>query len=59
MKFISIYTHVPTNRAPTEAEMTRMGNLVEEAMTEGLAHRDEACTSASKACACTRARPAR
>jgi hypothetical protein len=27
MRFISIYTHVPTNRAPTEAEMTRMGSI--------------------------------
>jgi len=35
MRFISIYTHVPTNRPPTEAEMTRMGNLVEQAMKEG------------------------
>ena len=35
MRFISIFTHVPTNRAPTEAEMTRMGNLIEEAMKEG------------------------
>jgi hypothetical protein len=35
MRFISIYTLVPTNRPPTEAEMTRMGNLVEQAMKEG------------------------
>jgi len=35
MRFISIFTHVPTNRAPTEAEMTRMGSLIEEAMKEG------------------------
>jgi hypothetical protein len=35
MRFISIFTHVPTNRGPTEVEMTRMGNLVEQAMKEG------------------------
>ena len=35
MKFISIFTHEPTNRRPTEAEMARMGKLVEEAMEEG------------------------
>ncbi len=35
MKFISIFTHEPTNRRPTEAEMARMGKLVEEAMKEG------------------------
>lgn len=35
MRFISIYTHVPTNRPPTEAEMTRMGKLIDEAMKEG------------------------
>jgi hypothetical protein len=35
MRFISIFTHVPTNRAPTQDEMTRMGSLVEQAMKEG------------------------
>ena len=35
MRFISIFTHEPTNRGPTEAEMARMGKLVEEAMKEG------------------------
>jgi|SRR3954452_6061719 hypothetical protein len=35
MRFISIFTHEPTNRRPTEAEMARMGKLVEEAMKEG------------------------
>ena len=32
MRFISIFTHEPTNRAPTQAEMAAMGKLVEEAM---------------------------
>ena len=35
MRFISIFTHEPTNRAPTQAEMAAMGKLVEEAMKEG------------------------
>lgn len=35
MRFISIFTHEPTNRPPTEAEMTKMGKLIEEAMREG------------------------
>ncbi|HUQ50914.1 MAG TPA: YciI family protein [Gammaproteobacteria bacterium] len=35
MRFISIFTHEPTNRGPTEAEMAAMGKLVEEAMKEG------------------------
>ena len=35
MRFISIFTHEPTNRAPTQAEMAAMGTLVEEAMKEG------------------------
>ena len=35
MKFISIFTHEPTNRRPTEAEMAKMGKLVGEAMKEG------------------------
>jgi hypothetical protein len=35
MRFISIFTHEPTNRAPTEAEMTAMGKLIEDAMKEG------------------------
>ncbi len=35
MRFISIFTHVPTNRPPTQDEMTRMGQLVEQAMKEG------------------------
>ena len=35
MKFISIFTHEPTNRGPTEAEMGAMGKLVEDAMKEG------------------------
>jgi len=35
MKFISIFTHEPTNRPPTQAEMEAMGKLVEDAMKEG------------------------
>ena len=35
MKFISIFTHEPVNRAPTEAEMAAMGKLIEDAMKEG------------------------
>jgi hypothetical protein len=35
MRFISIFTHEPTNRAPTQDEMARMGKLIEDAMKEG------------------------
>jgi hypothetical protein len=35
MRFISIFTHEPVNRAPTQAEMAAMGKLIEEAMREG------------------------
>ena len=35
MKFISIFTHEPINRGPTQAEMGRMGKLIEDAMKEG------------------------
>jgi hypothetical protein len=35
MRFISIFTHEPTNRPPTEAEMTTMGKLVEDGMKAG------------------------
>jgi hypothetical protein len=35
MRFISIFTHEPVNRGPTEAEMAAMGRLIEEAMKEG------------------------
>lgn len=35
MRFISIFTHEPTNRPPTEAEMTAMGKLIEEGMRAG------------------------
>ena len=35
MRFISIFTHEPTNRPPTPDEMARMGKLIQEAMTEG------------------------
>ena len=35
MKFISIFTHEPVNRGPTEAEMAAMGKLVEDGMKAG------------------------
>ena len=35
MKFISIFTHEPTNRPPTQAEMETMGKLIEEGMKAG------------------------
>ena len=35
MRFISIFTHEPTNRPPTEDEMATMGKLVEEGMKAG------------------------
>ena len=35
MKFISIFTHEPTNRPPTEAEMAAMGKLIEDGMKAG------------------------
>jgi hypothetical protein len=35
MRFISIFTHEPTNRPPTESEMAAMGKLIEESMQAG------------------------
>lgn len=35
MRFISIFTHEPIARPPTQAEMAAMGQLVAEAMKEG------------------------
>ena len=35
MRFISIFTHEPKNRAPTQAEISSMTKLVEEAMKDG------------------------
>jgi hypothetical protein len=35
MRFISIFSHEPINRSPTEAEMAAMGKLIESAMKEG------------------------
>ena len=32
MRFISVFTHEPTDRQPTEAEMASMGKLIEEGM---------------------------
>ena len=35
MRFISIFTHEPLDRPPTEAEMAAMGKLIADAMKEG------------------------
>jgi hypothetical protein len=35
MRFISIFTHEPANRPPTEAEMATMGKLVEDGFKDG------------------------
>lgn len=35
MRFISIFTHEPTNRPPTQAEMDAMGKLIAEGMKAG------------------------
>jgi hypothetical protein len=35
MRFISIFTHEPRNRPPTEAEIASMTKLIEEAMKDG------------------------
>ena len=35
MRFISIFTHEPVNRAPTQEEMASMGKLIQDAMKEG------------------------
>jgi len=35
MRFISIFTHEPANRPPSEAEMATMGKLIEEGMKAG------------------------
>jgi len=35
MRFISIFTHEPTNHPPTEAEIATMGKLIEEGMKAG------------------------
>ncbi len=35
MRFISIFTHEPSGRAPTQEEMKRMGKLVDDGMKAG------------------------
>lgn len=35
MRFISIFTHEPTGRGPTQEEMAAMGKLVEDGMKAG------------------------
>jgi len=43
MRFISIFTHEPTDRPPTEAEMASMGKLIEEGMKAGWLVATEGC----------------
>ena len=35
MRFISIFTHEPNDRPPTEADMANMGRFIEESMQAG------------------------
>jgi hypothetical protein len=35
MRFISIFTHEPANRPPTDAEIATMGKLIEDGMKAG------------------------
>jgi hypothetical protein len=35
MRFISIFTHEPNKRPPSEAEMANMGKLIDDAMKAG------------------------
>jgi hypothetical protein len=35
MRFISIFTHEPVDRPPTEAEISSMGKLIQEGMQAG------------------------
>jgi hypothetical protein len=35
MRFISIFTHEPNDRPPTEADMAKMGQFIEESMKAG------------------------
>ena len=35
MRFISIFTHQPSDRPPTQGEMAAMGKLIEKAMQAG------------------------
>ena len=43
MRFISIFTHEPNDRPPTEAEMATMGKLIEEGMKAGWLLGTEGC----------------
>ena len=45
MRFISIFTHEPINRPPTETEMATMGKLIEEGMKAGWLIATEGTTS--------------
>ncbi len=54
MRFISIFTHEPNNKPPTEAEMARMGQLIEDAMKAGWLIATEGGALAPPGFACTR-----
>lgn len=43
MRFLSIYEAVERNAPPTQAEMERMGKLIEEGMTSGWLVSTEGC----------------
>ena len=43
MRFLSIYTSVETGVPPTQAEMERMGRLIEEGMRNGTLLSTEGC----------------
>jgi len=43
MRFLSIYKHTETNTPPTQAEMDRMGKLIEEGMRAGWLVSTEGC----------------
>jgi len=59
MRFISIFTHEPTNRPPTEAEMATMGKLIEEGMKAGWLIATEGVDFGARAFAFTKAPPGR
>jgi hypothetical protein len=48
MRFLSIYKSVETNEPPTQAEMDRMGQLIEEGMKAGYLLGVEGCLPTAK-----------
>jgi hypothetical protein len=48
MRFLSIYKSVETNEPPTQAEMERMGKLIEEGMKAGYLLGVEGCLPTAK-----------